>query len=392
MLDSAKKKVGEKFVGQLSSYLSKNPEKNIANVSKLLSRLAITAEHKRQIAAVNELLLDPGSNWRELYLNTISTLDPHVRDRLAVDFFVNSALRGLPQQRELENKLGHGIPWAILIDPTDRCNLRCQGCWAGEYTRKNDLEYELLDRIIAEGEQLHIHFYVLSGGEPLVRKDDIIKLAAKHNDSVFHVFTNGTLIDAEFARQCSRTGNIIFALSIDGFEDSTDARRGQGVFQKVMNAADILHREGMFYGFSSTYHRHNIKEIFSDQYIDVLIAKGFRFGWYFTYIPVGADSNLDFMATPEQRAYAYQRIQAIRNSKPVFGLIFGMTEPPLTAVLPEDGVIFISMPREIEPCAFIHYANGNIHNMSVQEALKTPLFLSYQKRYPFNTTTCALVL
>jgi len=385
MFESAKKVVGDKFVGQLSHYLSKNPENNIEKATNMLYKLAITEEHKRQIKAAQSILVNPNSNWRELYLSTMTGVNPAVRDRLVVNFLVHSALLGLPQQRELEAKLGHGVPWAILIDPTDRCNLRCKGCWAGEYTHKNDLDYALLDRIITEGEELHIHFYVMSGGEPLVRKNDIVKLAKKHRDSVFHIFTNGTLIDETFAKQCVEAGNITFAISVDGFEESTDARRGAGVYGKLMHSVDILKEYGLFYGFSTTYHRNNVEEVCSDAYIDMLIQKGFRFGWYFTYIPVGADSDLDFMATPAQRAYAYERIHEMRQTKPIFIADFWNDGEATDGCIAGGRRYFhINAAGEVEPCAFIHYANGNIHNMSVREALNTPLFRAYQQKYPFN--------
>ncbi|WP_242848780.1 radical SAM protein [Syntrophomonas palmitatica] len=346
MFDGAKKVVGDKFVGQLSHYLSHNPERNIVKVTNMLYKLAITDEHKRQINDVQRLLVDPDSNWRELYLSTMTGVDPRVRNRLMVNFLVHSALLGLPQQRELEAKLGHGVPWAILIDPTDRCNLRCKGCWAGEYTHKNDLDYALLDRIIIEGEELHIHFYVLSGGEPLVRRDDIVRLARKHHDSVFHIFTNGTLIDEPFAAKCVEAGNITFAISVDGFEESTDSRRGQGVFQKVMHSVDILRQYGLFYGFSTTYHRNNVEEVCSEAYIDMLIEKGFRFGWYFTYIPIGADSDLDFMLPPPSGPTPMR--ESMRCGKPSQSLLLtsGTTGRLLTAVSPAAGVTSISMLRE----------------------------------------------
>lgn len=385
MFDHAKKMVGEKVVTQITHYLGKNPEKNIEKVLNLTSKLAIQDHHREQIAAVKTYLLDPKSNWRELYLQVLTETNPQVRDRLAINFFLNAVLMGIPKQYELAEKLGYSIPFAILMDPTDRCNLRCKGCWAGEYTHKNDLEFELLDRIITEGEKLNIYFYVFSGGEPLVRKDDIVKLAMRHPDTVFHIFTNGTLIDEKFAQQCVKAGNISFAMSVEGFEDANDARRGKGVFQKVMKAADILREHGLVFGFSTAYHRNNAEEVSSDEYIDMLIDKGFRFGWYFTYVPVGSDSDLDFMATPEQREYLYQRVRKLRETKPIFIADFWNDGEATGGCIAGGKRYFhINAEGEIEPCAFIHYSNGNIRDMSVKEALGTPLFRAYQKRQPFN--------
>lgn len=385
MINQAKKFVGEKAVTQATRYISKDPEKNLGKAIGLAEKLAINENHKEQIAAVKTYLLDPESNWHELYVRTMTESSQNVRERLAVDFLINAVLAGIPRQYELAEKLGYSVPWAILIDPTDRCNLRCTGCWAGEYAKKNDLEYELLDRIIREGEELNIFFYVFSGGEPLVRKDDLLKLANNHPDSIFHVFTNGTLIDDEFAKACAKAGNITFAISIEGFEETTDFRRGAGTFQKVMHAADILKEHGLIFGFSGTYHRKNAEEVTSDEFIDLLVDKGFRFGWYFTYVPVGADTDLDFMATPEQRANVYRRIQQLRETKPIFLADFWNDGETTGGCIAGGRRYFhINAAGDVEPCAFIHYATCNIRDMSVKEALGNPLFLEYQKRQPFN--------
>ena len=86
--------------------------------------------------------------------------------------------------------------------PPVTCN--CTGCWAAEYGHKLNLSYEDLDRIITQGKELGIYFYMYTGGEPLVRKADIIKLCEKHYDCEFHAFTNGTLVDDAFCEEMQR--------------------------------------------------------------------------------------------------------------------------------------------------------------------------------------------
>ena len=385
MFEYAKKMVGEAVITEAANYLAKDPENNIEKLLNIAGKLAIRQNHKEQIASAGKHLSDRDSHWHKLFVRTLRETHPKVRERLAVNFIINSVLLGIPKQYELAEKLGYAVPWAILMDPTDRCNLRCKGCWAGEYAKKNDLTFELMDRIVKEGEELNIFFYLFSGGEPLLRKDDILKLARKHPDSVFHIFTNGTLIDEKFGEECADAANIIFAISIDGFEESTDMRRGKGTFAKVMQAADILHKYGLIYGFSTTYHRHNVEEITSDEYIDMLVDKGFRFGWLFTYVPVGSESDLEFMATPEQRAYVCKRIREIRATKPIFVADF-WNDGELTGGCIAGGrrYFHINAAGDVEPCAFVHYACVNIKDTSLREALGNPLFLAYQKRQPFN--------
>lgn len=163
---------------------------------------------------------------------------------------------------------------------------------AGEYNTWN-LSYEELDKIITQGKELGIYMYIFSGGEPLIRKKDIVRLCEKHDDCAFLSFTNGTLVDEEFAKDLQRIGNFSLAFSVEGFKNETDFRRGEGSFDAVMKAMDILKKAGIIFGFSTCYHRYNTEAVASKEYIDLMIEKGCRFGWYFTYVPVGRDSDTD---------------------------------------------------------------------------------------------------
>lgn len=70
------------------------------------------------------------------------------------------------------------------------------------------------------------YMYLYSGGEPLVRKADIIRLCEAHPDCEFLAFTNGTLIDEEFADEMLRVKNFVPAISVEGFEEAADFHRG----------------------------------------------------------------------------------------------------------------------------------------------------------------------
>ena len=236
-----------------------------------------------------------------------------------------------------------------------------------------------------EAEELGIYFVVLSGGEPTLRKKDIFELARRHKEQVFHLFTNGTLINEQFVEELIDVGNVTLAISLEGTEEFTDARRGKGIFKNIMEAMDLLNENGCLFGASVTYHRNNIEDVSSEEFIDLLIDKGVRFVWYFTYVPVGANANLELMATPEQRAYMHKRTSELRLRKPIFLMDFW-----------NDGIVsggciaggrrylHINAAGEVEPCAFVHYATDNINEKSLAEALQSPLFKAYQKRIPFS--------
>ena len=159
------------------------------------------------------------------------------------------------------------------MDPTSACNLKCTGCWAAEYGHLLNLSFEDMDRVITQGKELGIYLYMLTGGEPLVRKKDVIRLCEKHNDCVFHAFTNGTLVDDEFCQEMQRVGNLSLSISLEGYEEVNDGRRGKGVYQKVMHAMDLLKTYGLIFGTSICYTRANIDTVTSDKFLDMIIEK-----------------------------------------------------------------------------------------------------------------------
>lgn len=151
--------------------------------------------------------------------------------------------------------------------------------------------------------------YIYTGGEPLVRKKDLISLCEKHSDCVFLCFTNATLIDEEFADEMLRVGNFVPAISLEGFEEATDGRRGDGVYQKVTNAMSLLREKKLIYGISCCYTNANYESITSEEFYDSMIDLGAYFVWYFHYMPVGNDAAPELLPTPEQRTGVYKKIR-----------------------------------------------------------------------------------
>ncbi|MCG0278525.1 MAG: radical SAM protein [Thermanaeromonas sp.] len=377
--------MGEKLLEEGIKFILRNPERNLRGILGIAEKLAREPHHREMVAAVKRVLQDKESNWYKFAQRLLTQTHPNVRQRLAINFFVNSTFIGVPRQKEWAAKLGVSVPYAILMDPTEKCNLNCLGCWAGDYQRTQELDLATMDRIATEAEKLGIYFIVLSGGEPLLRREDILTLAERHPDQVFHIFTNGTLIDESFVQEMVRLGNITVAISLEGFEETTDARRGKGVFKKVMRAMDLLRDNGAVFGASVTYTRKNTEELGSEDFIDMLVDKGVAFVWFFTYIPIGKDVDLTLMATPEQRAWMFERITYFRQTKPIFLVDFWNDGEASNGCIAGGRRYFhINAAGEVEPCAFVHYSTCNIKNMSLIEALQNPLFRAYQKRQPFH--------
>lgn len=384
-MDLAVTALGTKALEEGVKLLSNRPVENIGRIVHWLEKLPMLPHHKADIRSIREFMDDKDSNWYRLAARLFTETDPLVKTKFITNLVLNSNILGGPKQREWAAKLGCSVPGAILVDPTDKCNLHCTGCWAGDYSLADDLDYATLDRILTECEELGIYLIIMSGGEPVVRKDDIIRLAARHSAQMFHLFTNGTLIDDAFIRAMKRVGNIMLAFSIEGFRPNTDGRRGAGVYDRVMEAMAGMRAAGLIYGVSVTYCRHNTEELASEEFVDMLVDKGVAFGWYFTYIPIGKDVDLTMMATPEQRSYMYKKILEYRRTKPIFLMDFWNDGAAADGCIAGGRrYLHINAHGDVEPCAFIHYATCNIKDISLPEALRTPLLRAYQRRQPFS--------
>ncbi len=366
-------------------YIEKNPEQNLGKLMDWVDRFAGNNFSVQRMYFRKYIVDDPDSNWRQLALRLLNDVDSEVVKTIFSNFFINSVLTGWKKQEKLRKELNCNIPWAILLDPTSACNLKCTGCWAAEYGNKLNLSFDEIDDIIRQGKELGVYFYIYTGGEPLVRKQDIIRLCEKHSDCIFLSFTNGTLIDDKFAEEMLRVKNFIPAISLEGFEEATDARRGLGVYQKVQNAMETLKRYRLPFGISACYTSKNMDSIISEEFYDSLIESGAYFVWYFHYMPVGKDAVPELMPSPEQRREIYGRIRGFRETKAIFGMDF-QNDGEFVGGCVAGGrrYLHINANGDMEPCVFIHYSNANIRQMSLLEGLQSPLFMAYHDGQPFN--------
>lgn len=366
-------------------YLEKDPMKNLPKLIDWAEKVMTDQEFYKTAEMIREIAKDPENNWNQLIQRCFNELNPAIQKKFLINFMVNSVMVGYSVVEKNKQKYNCNVPWAILFDPTAACNLRCTGCWAAEYGNEMRLDYPAMEKIIREGKELGIYMYILSGGEPLVRKDEIIRLCEEHSDCMFLSFTNATLIDEHFASEVERVGNLAFAISVEGFEEETDMRRGKGTYQKVLDAMDILRNHGIIFGFSTCYHSRNTQVVGSEEWIDFMIRKGCKFGWYFTYIPIGKDAVTDLLATPEQRGYMLRKVREFRDTKPIFLMDFWNDgEYVKGCVAGGRNYLHINANGDVEPCAFIHYSNVNTKDVSLIDALRSPLFEQYRLNQPFN--------
>lgn len=381
--NTLKQYLGEKVFHRGLEYLEKDPCGNVVNIMDLLCKAPISPHHKKQIEEVKEAFInDPVK--KEYITKIFNQVSKNVLRAGSVNFFLNAIFVGIPKKMELSKKLGFNIPFTILLDPTSKCNLNCRGCWAGKYDKHDVLSYEEVDRILSESKELGMYFIVMSGGEPFLWPH-LFEICEKHNDMAFMIYTNGTTINEKTAQKMEELGNMSPVISVEGNRETTDDRRGDGVFDRIVESMDHLRNAGVPFGCSITITRNNCDHVFSDEYIDFLIEKGVLYGWSFHYIPVGKDPDFSLMITPEQRKSLVGKVREIRKEKPIMLADFWNDGYVVEGCIAGGRQYFhITASGAVEPCAFVHFSIENIKEKSLKEVLQSPIFEAYQKRQPFS--------
>jgi len=369
----------------LLRYLSDASDENIMRFLKLARRIPKDPENDIVIGT-NYIIraFEQKHPALEVVRKLITETHPNVRRKILENWIIKSVLLGTNKRDEYTRKYGLHPPAFFVISPTMRCNLKCYGCYAGEYSQTGmGLSFDLIDRVIEEGKEMGIHFIVVSGGEPFIRKD-LLDIYEKHSDVGFQVYTNGSLLDEGTVQRLAELGNVMPCISIEGYEKETDERRGRGHFKKIMAAMDRLKEAGVVFGFSATATRYNADVIVEDKFAEMLVKKGVTLGWYFSYVPIGREPDVSLMPTPAQRDRQRQRVGELRNKYPVLLADFWndgwMTNGCISG---GERYFHINANGDVEPCVFAHFAVDNIKDKSLPDALNSPLFREIRNMRPY---------
>ncbi len=306
--------------------------------------------------------------------------------------FMNNGKKELHEEFEAT----HGMvpPNFLVLSPTQRCNLNCTGCYAGSTAKTSStLPYDIIEKIIDEAyNKMHIRFITISGGEPFIYKDNgktMLYIFEKYNDIFFLVYTNGLLIDQETAYKLKELGNVTPAISIEGFEEQTDKRRGKGTHKKILQVFENLRNAGVPFGISVTGTSENVDVLLDDSFYDYYFDdQGVTYMWQFQLMPMGrANEAFDLMITPEDRLKLYRKWEYILEQKRYCIADFwnsGVITNGCIAYGKEGGYFYIDWHGNITPCVFIPYYVDNIYELykngrSLVDALKSGLMKNGRK-------------
>lgn len=317
-------------------------------------------------------------------LRKISTRNPK-----ASIFMLKYALAGRRAaiRREAAIKRGDHIPPFLIASVTSACNLHCEGCYARARDNNGCVDHEspaqLTDvewlGIFEEAKTLGIGFVLVAGGEPLLRKELIIGLG-EIPDIIFPVFTNGTLIHEEYIKIFDKYRNLIPIISIEGHQESTNDRRGHGIYQQIQEVMDQMKRKMIFFGVSITVQSDNLVEACSRPLLKTLSDSGCKVVFYVEYVPVDAESKTSEL-NEKERTYLEEQLMDIRKEFP--GMIFisfpGDEKESGGCLAAGRGFFHINFDGSAEPCPLSPYSDVNIREMTLAEAMESPLFVKLRE-------------
>ncbi|MFO7914457.1 MAG: radical SAM protein [Candidatus Krumholzibacteriales bacterium] len=267
-------------------------------------------------------------------------------------------------------ELGVPIPFLCIFSVTWKCNLNCRGCYAKNYTVKEELSPELISETIDECIRQGIYFFVIAGGEPLLIEGLPEKLAS-FRDAFFLFYTNGMLLKP-LVPFFGEAGNILPVISAEGMDHYTDMRRGRGVAAGVEAAMMELRDNRIPFGFSTMITHINLKDVTSREWLQRQWDLGARFGFFTDYIPFEKNLNESFVLTSEDREFKKAALDERRKE----------AKPPIFNLPPDEyeygecmaagrGMIHINADGYVEPCPYSHFAADNIRDKSIGEILQS---------------------
>ena len=288
------------------------------------------------------------------------------------------------RKRKQAGKNGEHIPPFLIASITSKCNLHCAGCYSrcNHATTDTKPVMQLTDeewfKIFDEADDLGISFILLAGGEPMLRRD-VIEAAGSKKNILFPIFTNGTFMDERYMQLFDTSRNLIPIMSIEGNRQITDARRGDGIYDRLIKNMDELSKRGIIFGASVTVTTENYAIVTSDEFLDELSERGCKAVIFVEFVPVSDDAH-DLAPADEHREYLKREIERLRREKPdmVYISFPGDEKSSGGCVAAGRGFFHINSHGGAEPCPFSPYSDVNVRNSSLKQALHSPLFMALQ--------------
>lgn len=323
--------------------------------------------------AVTEL--SPKILWKMVYLYMIK------------GFFAIQAYKSRRKKGEL-------FPPFMFVALTNICNLRCKGCWVEKEGTAYHMEEQDLDYLIQSVKKAKSHYVTLLGGEPFMHKN-IWSILEKYPECYFQVITNGMLFTESNVAKLKKLGNITPLISVDGWKENNDERRGEGVFNSLSEGIDRLQKAKIFYGIATTISKYNLDEVLSDKYLETFISKGALYIWYYVTRPVGEGDHSHYCLSEDELVEVRKRLLVLRRKHPIVIIDTYWTAEGEAFCPAAMGLGYHIGPRgSIEICPPLSFATDTLKDNGgdVQKTLASSQFLGGFEKFVNDRTKGCVIL
>ncbi len=289
---------------------------------------------------------------------------------------------------------GLHVPPIAIFSITNRCNLRCKGCYAQaiRMDAPGELSAAQLRRIVAQAEGLGTSFFVIAGGEPLIRPE-IVDITRDFPQVLFLLVTNGLLLDEPLVARLKGQRNTVPVLSLEGNQAETDRRRGPGVHERLQRKMQELRAAGIFFAVSLTVTRDNFDTVADPGFVEGAIRAGCRLFLFLEYTPI-REGTEGWAITAAQREEMKRRVAGFRSRLPAVFIAVPWDEEETGGCLASGrGFVHISATGDLEPCPFAPYSDVNLKGVPLEAALRSRFLAAMRRdhdRFAETAGGCAL--
>lgn len=279
---------------------------------------------------------------------------------------------------------GRNLLRETTIEVLTACNAvpRCPGCYAEK--DGGELDEKTFRRVLRETEELSSRFTFIVGGEPLLRKEMLLRAFSKFHNMPFIVSTNGKLVDEHYAKAVAKLGNVVTLINTPGLEQtSITLRSDPNVWNDITMAAAILKKHRAMAGFATTVYQSNFKEVSSPEFVEQMISSGMVLGFYLPYqTPMGCHPGKEKPMTWEMKEQFSERVQAMSDNYPLILLDTGKGRESGFCPASKANLVYIKADLSVSPCPWKAVSNEarNLKNHSLREVLEGNPFAAMRER------------
>ena len=309
---------------------------------------------------------------------------------------------------------GLRVPPFLILSITSQCNLSCAGCYAAAVGHldnaprtdcskaRKTLDWKQWYDIIKDAAAQGVFGFIIAGGEPFLFRG-LLKLCESFKDRFFIILTHGTALTRHDHEVLRSTKNLAVIVSVEGNEETTDARRGRGVHRQALETLTRLKSSGVPTGISVTITNQNYRYWMQAENLEQYVKLGVIVGVFIEYIPVMSENltgdtcgsyDKTLMLSPEEREEFRSRVLEYRQKNSLYVIHSPGDEDYFGGCVSAGrGFAHVTPQGDLTACPVSNLATHNLSSSSFRDGLASPLFSAIRENEHLLTnedTPCAL--